>query len=471
LRDLARLWDVRDRDVLDVRTIACVIALAVLAACHGGAAPATPPPAADSDPAPVLTAADKAAFASLSPASLPAPAPDATNRYADDAAAAALGQKLFMDPGFSGRLLDGDNDGSAGTLGVKGDTGKVSCASCHNPQGGFSDTRIVSEQRSISLAAGWNLRHTPSLLDVGQAKLLMWDGRRDALFNQPFGPLENPNEMNSSRLYVAEQIAARYAAAYQAIFGPLPDLSSLPQVTAAQTGCDRPVQGTPTCHGKPGDGAEYDSLTPAQQDAVTRIVVNVGKALGAYERRLSCGQGAFDAWVAGNDAALSHSAQRGAQLFVGKAQCINCHSGPYLTDQKFHGVGLRPATVAVAFIDLDDHGAWPGLTAAIADPLNSKGAYSDGDDGRLTPPDQTATDGAFRTPGLRCVSGRPSFMHTGQLTNLASVVSFFSAGGQIGGYPGHNELSALNLSAQEQADLVAFLQSLQGPGPATSLLQ
>jgi len=225
------------------------------------------------------------------------------------------------------------------------------------------------------------------------------------------------------------------------------------------------------CHGKPGDGAEYDSLSAAQQDAVTRIAVNFGKALGAYERLLTCGQGKFDQWVAGDDAALSHSAQRGAQLFAGKAGCIACHSGPYLTDQQFHNAGLRPAKVAVAFIDLDDHGAWPGLTAALADPLNSKGAYSDGDDGRLTAPDQARTDGAFRTPGLRCVSGRPSWMHTGQFTQLADVVSFFSSGGIIGGYPGTNELIALNLSAQEQADLVAFLQSLQGPGPAASLIQ
>jgi cytochrome c peroxidase len=445
-----------------------VLALAAIAACHGG----TPPAPVDADPAPVLTAADKAALAALSPASLPAPPVDATNRFANDPAAAALGKKLFMDPAFSGRLLDADNDGTGDTLGKQGETGKVSCASCHNPARGFSDFRVVSQQRSISLAADWNVRHTPSLLDVGQARLLMWDGRRDALFNQPFGPIENPSEMNSSRLFLAEQIAARYANDYAEVFGALPDLSSLPQISAAETGCTKPVQGNPVCHGKPGDGAEYDSLTAAQQDAVTRIAVNFGKALGAYERLLTCGQSAFDSWVAtGSDAALSHSAQRGAQLFAGKAGCTSCHAGPYMTDQQFHNVGLRPAKVAVAFIDLDDHGAYPGLTAALADPLNSKGVYSDGDDGRLTAPDQGKTDGAFRTPGLRCISGRPSWMHTGQFTQLSDVVSFFSAGGTVGGYPGTNELAALNLTAQEQADLVAFLTSLNGPGPAAGLLQ
>lgn len=453
-----------------------VAVLALAVACHGGAAA----PPVDADPAPVLTAADKAALAALSPASLPAPMADVTNRFADNPAAAALGKKLFMDAAFSGKLLDSDNDGTGDTLGKQGETGKVSCASCHNPLKSFADFRVVSNQRSISLASDWNVRHTPSLLDVGQARLLMWDGRRDALFNQPFGPIENPTEMNSSRLFLAEQIAARYANDYAEVFGALPDLSGLPQIAAADTGCTKPAQGTPVCHGKPGDGAEYDSLSTAQQDAVTRIAANFGKALGAYERLLTCGQSAFDSWVAagavdtsGSDAGngLSHSAQRGAQLFVGKAGCTACHAGPYMTDQQFHNVGLRPAKVAVAFIDLDDHGAYPGLTAALADPLNSKGVYSDGDDGRLTAPDQGKTDGAFRTPGLRCVSGRPSWMHTGQFTQLVDVVAFFSTGGFTGGFPGTNELAALNLTAQEQADLVAFLTSLQGPGPATGLLQ
>jgi cytochrome c peroxidase len=138
---------------------------------------------------------------------LPSPPRDASNRYADDARAAALGQKLFFDAGFSGPLLDGDNDGTQVALGVRGETGKVSCAGCHVAAAGFLDDR--SRGKQISLAAGWNLRRTPSLLDVGHARLLMWDGSRDSLHSQPFGPIENPNEMNSSRLHAAEQIFAR----------------------------------------------------------------------------------------------------------------------------------------------------------------------------------------------------------------------------------------------------------------------
>ncbi len=434
--------------------------LALLGACHGQIPNA-------SDPDPVFTSADLAQIAAMTPQPLPPPGKDATNRWADDPRAAALGQRFFMDPGFSGRLLDGDNDGSPSTLGVQGQTGKVSCAGCHVPAAGFLDDRTKSQQ--ISLGSGWSARRAPSLLDVGQATILMWDGRRDALYNQPFGPMENPDEMNSSRLFVAQQIAARYKADYEAVFGPMPDLSLTPPIDAATTGCNRPLSGAPTCHGKPGDGAEYDGLSPADQDAVTRVMVNLGKALGAYERQLSCGPGRFDAWAHGDPSALSRQEQRGAALFTGKAQCVRCHSGPYLSDQKFHNVGLRPEVVASFFTDLGDRGASVGFAAALADPLNVRGAYSDGDDGRLSI--STANlEGAFRTPALRCLLRRPSFMHTGQFKTLDDVVTFFNLGGHNGGYPGQNELTPLGLSATEQSDLVAFLKTLEGPGPAAALL-
>ena len=62
-------------------------------------------------------------------------------------------------------------------------------------------------------------------------------------------------------------------------------------------------------------------------------------------------------------------------------------------------------------------------------------------------------------------------MHTGQLTELDQVVTFFDRGGDSAGhYPGTNELTRLGLSARERADLVAFLGSLSGPGPEASLL-
>jgi cytochrome c peroxidase len=77
-----------------------------------------------------------------------------------------------------------------------------------------------------------------------------------------------------------------------------------------------------------------------------------------------------------------------------------------------------------------------------------------------------AMAGAFRTPMMRCVSLRPTFMHTGQIGTLAEVVAFFNVGGNYTGYPGTDEIHALGLTALDQSDLVAFLESLAGPGAA-----
>lgn len=423
-----------------------------------------------SDPDPVMTAAEQAALQVLSPAALPPPPADITNAFADSAAAAAFGQELFYDKSFSGPLLDTDNDGSPESLGMAGQTGRVACAGCHIPASGFSDTR--SFQLQISLGAGWGRRRAPSLLDVGQARLLMWDGRHDALYNQPFGPLETVVEMNSSRLYMAEQLYASYQADYEAVFGPMPplgDAAQFPPLSATLTGCQPmdPTDPQPTCdgtfHGSPGDHAEFDGMTAANQTAVTRVVVNAGKALGAFERRLTCGASPFDAWMHGG-APISRAAQRGAAVFVGSGGCMRCHAGPFMSDQQFHNVGLTPQVVQQAFIDANDQGAATGLAASIADPLNTLGVFSDGSDGRLPEAVTAAMTGAFRTPTLRCVSMRPTFMHTGQIGTLAGVVSFFNGGGGSSGYPGTSEIQALGLTPLQQSDLVAFLEALAGPG-------
>jgi len=433
------------------------------------------------DPDPVFTPQQWATLEALSPAALPPPPPDPTNRFADDTTAAALGQRLFSDPSFSGQLLDTDNQGPPQALGVatstSGQTGKVACAGCHIAASGFSDTR--SFQQQISLGAGWGRRRAPSLLDIGQATLVMWDGRKDSLFSQVFGPVETVVEMNSSRLYMAEQLYRLYRSDYEAIFGPMPpldDATQFPSLSADLTGCIPSNRTDPSqsCdgpfHGMPGDGAEFDGMTPANQTAATTVVVNAGKAIGAYERLLSCGEGSFDVWMHGDATAVSRAAQRGAAVFVGRGACVSCHSGPFMSDQKFHNVGLAPAIVQQAFIDSDDEGQATGLPQLLASPLASTGAYSDGSDGRIPAAVTPAMQGAFRTPMMRCVAMRPTFMHTGQLGSLGDVVTFFDQGGDPAGrYPGASEISSLGLSDLDQSDLVAFLQSLTGPGTPPAL--
>jgi cytochrome c peroxidase len=424
------------------------------------------------DPAPSFTAGERAALAALRYDEGPPPA-DPSNRFADDPAARAFGQRLFFEAAFSGPLLEGDNDGSIATLGKQGDAGRVSCAGCHLPGAGFVDTR--SPHRQVSLAAQWTLRRSPTLLETAFAPLWNWDGRRDALWNQALGVMESNREFNSSRLFVAQQIHRRHRAEYQAIFGPLPpldDAARFPPLTPETTGCleVNTMAGSKfVCRGLPGDGADYDHMQPDDQTAVTRVAVNAAKALAAYVRQLRCGPGRFDRWLAGDAKALTPAEQRGAAVFVGRGDCVRCHGGPRLTDGKFHNVGLSPTMVAVAIIDQDDRGAAAGVAQALVDPLSTAGPFSDGDRKALPAPDP-ALEGAFRTPTLRCLSSHPSLMHTGQLREVEQAVAFFDRGGDRAGYPGKNELHPLNLSEGERADLTAFLRTLDGPGPAPALL-
>ena len=438
-----------------------------LLACSGG-----PPTGADGGaPAPALSPEARAALLKLRYDDGPPP-PDPSNRVADDPAARRFGQRLFFEKALSGRLLEGDNDGTSATLGERGQAGRVACAGCHLPEAGFVDTR--SPHRQVSLAAQWTLRRTPTLLEVAFAPLFNWDGRRDALWNQALGVMESNREFNSGRLFVAQQIFRLHRAEYEAVFGPLPPLDDprFPPLTGESTGCVEVMttQGAKfACRGLPGDGADYDHLRPEDQAAVTRVAVNVTKALEAYVRQLRCGPGRFDRWLGGEAAALSPGEQRGAALFVGKGRCLRCHDGPRLTDGQFHNVGLSPAVVAVAIQDLNDRGAALGTEQARADPLSTAGPFSDGDRHALPAP-APALEGAFRTPTLRCLSSHPSFMHTGQLTGLDQVIAFFDRGGDPpGGYPGMNELVRLELDDQERADLTAFLAALDGPGPAPAL--
>jgi len=398
---------------------------------------------------------------------------DPSNRVADDEGARTFGQRLFFEPAFSGQLLEGDNDGTIATLGMRGDSGRVSCAGCHLPTTGFVDTR--SPHRQVSLAAQWTLRKTPTLLEAAFVPLYNWDGRRDAIWNQALGVMESNREFNSSRLFVAEQLFRLYRTDYEAIFGPMPpfdDASRFPQLTAANTGCfeaNTTMGSTFVCRGLPGDKADYDSMAPADQKLVTTAAVNATKAIAAYVRLLRCGSGRFDAWLDGDHQALTAGEQRGAALFVGRAKCVSCHTGANLTDGKFHNAGISPAVVAVAIQDRDDNGAATGVAAALTDPLSTAGEFSDGDRKQLPSTPGPELLGAFRTPSLRCNATHPSYMHTGQIASLSEVVSFFNRGGDNGGFPGKSELAPLNLSESEQADLVAFLGTLSGPGPDASL--
>ncbi|MBA2320863.1 MAG: hypothetical protein H0V89_06895 [Deltaproteobacteria bacterium] len=351
----------------------------------------------------------------------PAPVDDPSNRFAGDSRAAAFGQALFFDAELS----------PAG----------ISCAHCHQPSRGFTDGLPHSR------GAGVADRHTPTILGAQSGPFFFWDGRADSLWMQALGPLENPAEMGSDRVFVARRIVERHAEAYAAVFGPLPELGELPER-------GRPDSSDPAELGAWRDLGERGA-------AVNAVFANVGKAIAAYERQLIPGESAFDRYVDGTEA-LEPAALRGLQLFVRDANCVSCHNGPLLTDRAFHNLGLPEAGGGY------DQGRTMGAMKLLASEFNCRGLFSDAEDcpelAYLNPgfPDFVS---AFKTPGLRGVTETAPYMHHGGLATLDDVLAFYS---DLPGVPvaGHRELTLkpLGLSAEERADLVAFLHALD-PDP------
>jgi cytochrome c peroxidase len=384
-------------------------------------------------------------IARLSP--LPPPPPDASNRVADDPAAALLGQLLFFAPSLSRR-------------------GDVACATCHDPRRGWSNGQAV-------VATGTRFpRHVPSLWNTAYNRWFFWDGRADSAWAQALGPLENDAEMATTRLRLAHQLGSNPALrrAYERVFGPLP---------SALTERERfPPDGRPL----PENVAHphhvaWSRMTDADRAAVNRIFSNVGRALAAYERRIISRDAPFDRFVEGfrdGDAAkrrsLSEAGQRGLRLFIGRGECVLCHSGPNFSDGEFHDVGI-----ALGKGMRIDPGRYAGVRALLADPFNRAGMFSDCSN-PLAPvrflhlqSDQLAQ---FKTPTLRDVAGSAPYMHDGRFGSLDAVVRFYStrAGATPFGHP-VNLLRPLDLSESEVADLVAFLESLSGRPLARSLTE
>ena len=407
--------------------------------------------AADAGPAEVeLTDTEWAIIETLSP--LPAVPADPTNAHADDAAAALLGQRLFFDARYSGPLaVDSD-------LGAMGETGRVSCASCHS-------SIVMSDDRSmpdnVSLGASFHSRNAPAIVNSSFYPWTNWGGRFSAQWELPPVVAEAGVIMNSSRLAIAHHIFDHYRADYEAIFGAM-----------------EPAIGTDTARfpatGKPmAPDGNWETMTPEDQATVNRIWINYGKAIAAYVRLLVSGESAFDRFVAGDTAALDQSQQRGLRLFIGSARCVSCHSGPTFSDGRFHNIGV-PQTGE--HVPASDDGRWKDIPGLLASPFNSAGAYSDDADtgaarlAGLTNPAPEEARGAFRTPTLRGVAESAPYMHSGQVATLEAVVRHYNMGGSA---PVAGELDSLvlplDLSEQDAADLVAFLESLTGEPVAEEL--
>jgi cytochrome c peroxidase len=377
---------------------------------------------------------------------LPPLPPSPSNSFADNPAAAQLGQQFFFDKRFSGPLLEASEN-----LGAVGDMNTMSCATCHDPARGGADIRPLGP---TSLGAAWTGRNAPTVINSSYSPWAFWDGRRDSLWSQALGPIEGDVEMNSGRLQVARTIYDKYREPYEKLFGNMPSMEDLDRFPA---------------EGKPGM-ASFDNMAAADKTAVNRVFSNFGKAIEAYERKLVDKSSGFDRFLAGDDSQLSAQALRGARLFVGKAACNECHSGPMMADGKFHNHGVPQHGNKVPAVD---HGRSDGIPALLATEFNTAGVYSD-----MNKADRWnglhAVDGdlgAFKTPTLRNISKTAPYMHTGGFANLWDVINWYNLAAGTDGFSGHREAASLvplKLTNEEMADLVEFLKALDGdPLPAS----
>jgi len=168
-------------------------------------------------------------------------------------------------------------------------------------------------------------------------------------------------------------------------------------------------------------------------------IEKIEMALASFERTLVSGDSAFDRYLYRDEkTAMSESAIRGLAIFTDKKRgnCSTCHvigeTSSIFTDGKYHNLGAG---------------------------VNAHGELTDL--GRYEVTKVEADKGAFRTPDLRNVAKTGPYMHDGSLKTLKDVVDFYAGGGTSNSYL-DPEIKELQLSGQDRADLVAFLEALTG---------
>jgi cytochrome c peroxidase len=204
-------------------------------------------------------------------------------------------------------------------------------------------------------------------------------------------------------------------------------------------------------------------MAPADRQLIDRIYSHFGKAVAAFERKLPIRPTRFDRFAAsiagqGPAAPLSSAETSGLKLFVGKARCATCHSGPMLSNQEFANTGV-PERSAL----LPDEGRFVGAREALADPFNCKGAFSDAkgkgcDELEFVVRNDPRQVRAYKVPSLRGVAQRAPYMHAGQFRSLDQVIEHYNRAPRAP--RGVSELKPLRLTRRERSELLAFLRTL-----------
>jgi cytochrome c peroxidase len=253
---------------------------------------------------------------------------------------------------------------------------KLSCNSCHN----INTFGVDNEPTSPGHEGKRGGRNSPSSFNAALHVAQFWDGRAKDVEAQALGPILNPIEMGM------ESEAAVVA-----------KLKKDPKTVAA-----------------------FKEAFPGEKDPLTYH--NIGEAIGAFERTLIT-PSRFDAFLKGDDAALTDAEKAGGKLFV-QTGCTACHMGATLGGQIYQKLGLVKE-------------------------------YPTEDLGRFEVTKNEADKKFFKVPSLRNVAKTGPYFHDGSVKTLEEAVSKM-AEYQLG----------KNLSQDEVASLVAFLNSLTGTVPA-----
>ncbi len=319
----------------------------------------------------------------------------------------ALGKRLFEDKRFSS-------------------TGKISCATCHDPGKGFGDARATS----LGIDDKTGTRNAPTVLNAAYSETMFWDGRSPSLEDQMLHPFLNPVEMGLEKhdsIFEVIVVDDEYKAAFAKVFAVEPE-----QVT----------------------------------------MHHVGQAVAAFERTLISGNSPFDRWFYGGDPqAMNASEERGYALYTTKGRCVSCHvieqTSATFTDNQFHNIGVGVnaiqadvATLVGAFIAAE-------LSAAEVD-AHVLADKKVSELGRYAVTKTFDAIGAFKTPTLRNVELTAPYMHDGSLGTLREVLDHYNNGGVTPkDAPVNDFLSGgirpLNLTEEELVDLEAFMVALTSP--------
>jgi cytochrome c peroxidase len=353
---------------------------------------------------PAFTESEIAIIVSHGPWVAPAPR-DRSNRVSGNRDAIEFGTRLFFDPRLSGN-------------------GGVSCSSCHSPERGWADNLA----RGVGLAQVD--RNTPTVVNVLHQRWYGWDGAADSLWFQSLRAIVDPRELGATARQVAQLVRGdeQMACRYRRTFGTAP--------------------------------------SPIDDEA---LLADVGKALAAFQETLITAPTPFDHFRDGlargaSPASLPYSepAQRGLKLFIGKGGCTLCHSGPNFTSGEFFSTGLsrfepqgRP-----------DPGRHAGIRRLLESRFSLLGPYNDDATGASAARTrqvslETGTGGAFKVPTLRNLILTAPYGRDGSVETLREVVRHYAGLDPVrlharDGRPAR----PLNLTPQEENDLIVFLESL-----------